>query len=65
MFVISFYDAGMGDILYRKGAATGVLSLEDPQMQALPVVSSGLQKGCGLVGIGGGEDGCCLAGGRG
>ena len=45
------------------GRGTGVLRLEDPWTQALPVVSSGSWKGCGWVGASGGEDGRCLAGG--
>ena len=54
----------MGTILCT-GKGTGVLCLEDPRTQALPVVSSGSWKGRGSVGVGGGEDGRCLAGGRG
>ena len=60
-------DDGMGTTgnTLRTGRGTGVLCLEDPRTQALPVVSSGSWKRCGSVGVGGGEDAGCLAGGRG
>ena len=41
-----------------------VLGLE-PRTQAFPVLSSGLLRGCGLVGSVGWEDESCLTGGRG